>query len=225
VLGALVHADGTPAAGVLVTASRKDPNSNRRGAVTDGQGKFALDGLSPGLLVLQALDAKRLSHVRMEIRLLRSEDDFELRLGVLPDAHLVERERVLGVEFIAMPPVMHAALGMYKSYHLLITEIGADAPAAFRERAQPGNVIWSVRGHREEISSRRDLIEGLVARVDWGDKWRTKGGRPLSDPCSASVTLGIRSAHIEGTTGCYLEFSRRQLEELRAWLASQPEEK
>ena len=59
-------------------------------------------------------------------------------------------------------------------------------------------------------------------RIDWRDGWRKKAGRPLSDPCTVSVTIGFRSAHMDGTTGRRFQLSRTQVEALRTWLATQP---
>ena len=218
VSGTLTHADGAPAANLLMVAFRGEPNDNRRGSMTAERGEFTLKGLAPGPVVLRAMDATRLTYLRREIRVLRHVEDLDLRLELLPDARNVKRESLLGIEFIAMPDAMHAALEMHASYRLLITAIGDDAPEAFRTDVRPGDVLWSVSGYKGRIESRRDLVEAIVKRVDWMDHWRSKGGHELLDPSTVGVTLGFRSAHMEGTHGRSIPISRKQLAKLRAWL-------
>ncbi len=222
--GTLTHADGTAASNVLVVAYRSKPNDNRRGVHTAEDGTFELQGLARGRVTFRALHGETLTYLRKELRILRSEDDLDLRLERLPDSHAVKRERLLGIEFIKMPDAMHKALEMYKSYHLLITTIDEEVPAPFRDVARPGHVLWNVRSGAGTIASKRDLVEAMLDRVAWRDKFQKKKDLPLADPCRVGIVLGFRTEHMDGTRGTFLHIPRAELEALRSWLESLPDD-
>jgi hypothetical protein len=221
--GTLEKSDGTPAADVLVEALRADPKDNLRGAYTDARGSFAVEGLAPGRVTLRALSAADLSSVAREITLLRSEEGIRLRLAPLAFARSAPRERALGLEFVVVPEAEREALGIYKDYALLITDVTNEALPAFLEHARVGDCLWRV-GERA-VRSARDVSAGIVEQVDRFDEWRRKGGRPLEPTCPVRFVIGIRRPGFAGTNTQQMTLPRGQVEEFRRWLAEHPEPK
>ncbi len=220
--GVLRHADGSPAGDHLVETFRGDANANRKCALTGADGTFVVKGIGVGEVVLRASSARELSFVERNWDVRANDEEVELQLERLPFRGPVERERALGLEFVAMPPEVKKTLGYPDAYALWITEVTEDAPEALRRWAQPGDVLWDVGGI--DVTSLRDVVAGVLKSVDRYAFYDEKAGRPPREEYGVRIVIGIRRPGIAGTNTQGMKVTREQVEELRRWLAEHPEE-
>ena len=103
---------------------------------------------------------------------------------------------------------------------LKITQVTEKAPEALRKYARPGDVPWSVGN--KDVTSRREVVQGVVERCDFIDKYRKLGGHPLKRMVSVGMVVGSRRDYMAGTNTQGLAIPRTEVDAMREWLANQP---
>ena len=158
--GVLLDEDHQPLAGVLVAAEYGEDGKLRRGARTDGQGRWSLDALSPESMLLRAYAFEHEARAERAFRL--RADDLDVRL-VAERIRLQEPPvivRVLGVGLADVTEEMRRAYFVPDRVGVLILEVDGDPRALGIGRLEPGYGLVTV--NRRPVTSVEQALELLL---------------------------------------------------------------
>ncbi len=175
VSGIIHHANGSPAASVLVevipewitlsNGTRTQPGG-QRAAYSDSHGHFVINTIESGNYHIQAIDAvssQRIATAPLEIQ--EDQNDFSLEMIpiVLPQqTHPVE---ILGMTVINMNDIINDQFGLsQRSYGVLILDPGREVKRLNFGELKAGNWFGTVNG--KPINSVQHLVSTLIDGIE-----------------------------------------------------------
>ena len=153
-----------PVAGAVVVVEYGEDWRLRRGARTDAEGRWKLEGLTPGPLTLTARAFAQDLKVRRELVL--EADDREVRLVLEPIrlSTTPATTEVLGLRLAEVDDEMRAAYDVPKDVHVLILDPGALPESLGIGRLEKGYGLWMVGP--KPVRSVREAVDALLDRTE-----------------------------------------------------------
>lgn len=198
--GMVLDATGKPVSKALVKAIRKD-GTHRKATMTDEKGRFALGGLSSGLMVFSA----HAMHIRQKLdqpmAVNTDRMDLEIRLKPIVWPAGQPRYEVLGMQLADVTPELQSAYDLSSVRGVFILD-----PGRRIDRVAEGKSLFSVNNKR--VSSVREFIAQILAQTADRD----------AEVCSVVVRYNFSTVDMDGSTGQVLRLTKDDRKQLQAVL-------
>lgn len=157
--GVVVDVAGEPVDSLMVEAIYKD-KFNRKAALTDAQGRFALKGLPSGDMVVRAHALECHQKSSICLKLVSDLDDFELHLQPAPLPADLNTVSVFGMKLVAVDARLYAIYDLPLTYGVLVLDPGKSTRRLGVEHLAAGDCI--VRVEHTPVADTRQFVTGIL---------------------------------------------------------------
>ena len=205
ITGTVLDVAGKPVSNLAVKVIRKD-DGDRKGVVTDDQGRFVLRGIEDGAVVLRAHDLRREQKAKLPLDLESDMDDLQVRLQDISLSQAPDAIDVLGLRLTDVTPELQSVYDLHHQQGALIL-----TPGKAYQRFEIGELVegynfWMVGN--KHIGSVREFVEQIIAEAD----------KQESDEYSVRIVYTFSRLNFDGTNTQYMKLTKGDVKQLRQTL-------
>lgn len=208
ITGTVRNVVGRPVPGVVVRCQQTG-GEGRKGALTDEQGRFAINGVTKGLnqVYVRSLPLKQKADLPI---VFDADGDVPIQLQLMPPFDEPERHEVLGLEVGDVTPQIKKACDLNFDEGVLVLDPGSDSRRLGIGELKAGDYFWMVGLHR--VRNTREFVDRILTEAAMQEEERV----------SIRVVYTMSRPQSDANNTQYLDLSRedlRQLEEVRRKLS------
>jgi hypothetical protein len=179
ITGTVISAGGRPAIGAWIEAVPPDPNAQYKQAITDADGRFLLEGLPDGEVVVRVQSFELEQKAGKTVTLAGADADVEFRLAPVVMKNPLALVNALGMQLADITPELKEAYSLpANAKGVLVVHPGADVARLHIGPVQEGEYFFMVGN--KDIATAREMIEEITrinALPKPSDGWAGEGYR------------------------------------------------